>query len=76
MDYKKISNRELQVLRLAALENGEIANILNIGKTTVKQYFERAFVKLGVTNRRQAIIKVLRLGLMKPEQFIVGYTKE
>ncbi len=76
MDYKKISKRELQVLRLAALENSDIAEILNIGKTTVKQYFERAFVKLGVTNRRQAIIKVLRLGLMKPEQFILGYSKE
>ena len=72
---KKITNRELQVLKLAALETEEIASILNISKNTVKELMHRVCLKLSVKNRRQAIVKTIRLGLVEANNFIVGFER-
>lgn len=72
---KKITNREMQVLKLAALETSDIADILNISKYTVKELLRRIQAKLGVKNRRQAIVKVIRLGLLEANNFVVGYER-
>ncbi len=72
---KKITNREMQVLKLAALETADIADILNISKYTVKELLRRIQNKLGVKNRRQAIVKVIRLGLLEANNFVVGYER-
>lgn len=72
---KKITNREMQVLKLAALETTDIADILNISKYTVKELLRRIQAKLGVKNRRQAIVKVIRLGLLEANNFVVGYER-
>ena len=72
---RKITNREMQVLKLAALETADIADILNISKYTVKELLRRIQTKLGVKNRRQAIVKVIRLGLLEANNFVVGYER-
>lgn len=70
-----ITQRELQVLRLAALDDNYIAERLDITIPTVKEYFKRIYTKLRCGNRRQAIIKAIRLCLVKPEQFVLVETK-
>lgn len=73
---KMITERELQVIRLAALQQNKIAEILNIKVSTVKTTSQRLCIKLGVKTRLQAVIKLLRLGYLQPNQFVVGYEKE
>lgn len=50
--YKKISNREIEVLRYlsSGRKNKEIAKILNIDEKTISTYKLRLLTKLNVTN--------------------------
>jgi DNA-binding NarL/FixJ family response regulator len=50
--YKKISNREIEVLRYlsSGRKNKEIAQILNIDEKTISTYKLRLLTKLNVTN--------------------------
>lgn len=73
---KIITERELQVIRLSALRVNKIAELLGIKPSTVKTITQRACIKLGVRSRTQAMIKLLRLGLLQPNQFVIGYEKE
>lgn len=73
---KIITERELQVIRLAALQQNQIAELLNIKVTTVKSTCRNVCIKLGVKTRLQAIIKMLRLGLLQPSQLVISYQKE
>ena len=63
---KPITRREIEVLQwvYSGKTNWEIANILDISHTTVKNHVQNIIRKLGVENRRQAAIKALRLGLI------------
>lgn len=70
---KKITQRELQVLRLAALEDKDIARVLKISTNTVKELMQRVYNKMGVKNRTQAVVKAQRLGFLNPSQFPIGY---
>lgn len=72
---KTLTNRELQVLRLVALTDDDISHILRISKYTVQEHIRRIFRKLGVERRTQAIIKVTRLGLLKPDNFPISYER-
>jgi DNA-binding NarL/FixJ family response regulator len=67
-----ISERELDVLRQAAtgLTNKAIAVELEISSRTVQNHLANIFVKLGVENRTEAVLKAIQMGLMKmdPEQ--------
>ena len=53
------SNRELEVLKLMKenFSNKQIANALYISEKTVKRHCGNLFKKLGVNNRREAVIK-------------------
>ena len=57
--------RELEVLKLVALgkTNQEIAEGLFISKATAKVHVRRVIAKLGVSDRTQAVVRALELGL-------------
>ena len=65
----RLSPRELEVMELVAqgLRNSEIAGKLGIYLGTVKNYTSRAYEKLGVEGRAQAIIKMLQSGILEKE---------
>ena len=72
MPYEVLTQRELQVLQLAAdgLSNKETAGELVISEKTVKNHTANIFSKLHVNDRTQAILYGLRKGLitMPPDQ--------
>lgn len=61
-----LAPREREVLALVAggLTNRQIAEQLQVGEETVKTYLERAFAKLGVSRRAEAVEAAHRLGLL------------
>jgi transcriptional regulator EpsA len=63
---KPITRREIEVLQWlhTGKTNWEIALILGISHTTVKNHVQNIIRKLGVENRRQAGIKGMRLGFI------------
>ena len=62
---KKLSERELDVLRLIAIgqADGEIANSLSLSEGTVRNYVSGILTKLEVSDRTQAAVMALRHGL-------------
>ncbi len=74
MPYEQLTQRELQVLQLAAdgLNNKEIANRLVISEKTVKNHIANIFAKLNVNDRTQAILYALRKGLVAMSPGDVG----
>jgi DNA-binding NarL/FixJ family response regulator len=60
--------REVDVLRLLASEmsNKQIAAVLGVRPTTVKNHAQRIFTKLGVHNRRDAVAVARATGLASP----------
>jgi DNA-binding NarL/FixJ family response regulator len=62
----ELSARERQVLSLLAAGkcNKEIAAELNIAEITVKCHLSMTFLRLGVTDRTQAVIAAVRRGLV------------
>jgi DNA-binding NarL/FixJ family response regulator len=62
----QLSDREREVLRLLAtgVSNTEIAQTLFLSEGTVKNYVSALFSKLGVTDRTQAAILAIRVGLV------------
>jgi DNA-binding NarL/FixJ family response regulator len=61
-----LSPREREVIRLVAdgKTNREIAEALGVGEQTVKTVLGRAFVKLAVRRRADAVSEATRLGLL------------
>lgn len=61
-----LSPREREILRLIAegATNVEIAERLGLGRETVKTMLYRAFEKLGVHRRSEAVAEAQRLGLL------------
>jgi DNA-binding NarL/FixJ family response regulator len=61
-----LSPREREILRLVAggATNLEVAGTLGIGRETVKTMLYRAFEKLGVRRRSEAVSEAQRLGLL------------
>lgn len=62
-----LSEREIEVLTWAAQGKSvnAIATILDLSPDTVKTYSKRIYAKLGVSDRVGAVVKALRLGLVK-----------
>ena len=70
LDQEKIdslTNRELEVLKLAALGhfNKDIASILSITERTVKNHLSSVFQKIDCTDRTQAAIFCIRNGVVR-----------
>jgi len=64
-----LTDRELKVLRLLTLgkTNREVAKDLRISLSTAKKHVERIIAKLKVSDRTQAAVKAIELGLL-PDQ--------
>ena len=64
-----LTNRESDVLDLLrqGLENKKIALELGLSQGTVRNHISSILQKLGVTNRTQAVIRALHLGLLEDE---------
>ena len=62
----EVSKRELSVLIhvAAGKSNKQIGNLLGISAQTVRNHMSRIFVKLGVSNRTEAVMRAVRLGLL------------
>ena len=65
----QLTAREYDVLRLVVQgqTNGEIAHDLRISRSTVKAHVEHILDKLGVSDRTQAAVRAVELGLVASE---------
>ncbi len=63
---ESLSERELEVLRLAASgsNNREIAEQLVLAVGTVKNHLSKIFAKLGVRDRMQAVVRAREIGIL------------
>ena len=70
VDGESLSDRELEVLRLAArgLSNAGIAQELDLSSRTVQVHLTHIFAKLGVGSRTEAVITALRRGWFSLEE--------
>lgn len=66
-DIPTLSQREIEVLTWVARGKSvsAIATILGLSPETVKTYSKRIYAKLDVTDRVAAVVKALRLGLVR-----------
>ncbi len=62
-----LTPRELEVLGLVqwGRSNREVAEELFISRGTVKRHIENIMAKLGVSDRTQAVVKALQLGILE-----------
>jgi DNA-binding NarL/FixJ family response regulator len=63
----QLSPREREVLQLLAqgLTNREIARTLTVSASTIKIHVEHILAKLGVSDRTQAAVRAIELGLLQ-----------
>ena len=66
---EELTPRELEVLALLSQgkTNPQIAETLVISRATAKVHVERIIRKLGVSDRTQAVVRAIELGLVGPE---------
>lgn len=63
-----LTPREVQLLALLAsgLSNREIASVMFIAESSAKTYLKRIYRKIDVSNRAQATLRAVELGLVGP----------
>ena len=61
-----LTEREIEVLQLAARNHSSesIAEELHLRPATIKRHFERAYDRLGVSDRAAAVAEAMRRGLI------------
>ena len=66
LDRPSLTPQQLKVLSLIAegMDNAAIASALSVSRNTVKTHVREIFLKLGVSDRTQAAIRALRLGIV------------
>lgn len=67
---ERLTAREAEILRYLSvgLNTRDIAGTLTIAPKTVRSHVSNLFRKLGVSNRTEAVIKAIRLGLVVVDQ--------
>lgn len=60
-----LSEREREILSLAALNNEEIGRKLHLSRWTVQRYFADMFKKTGCRNRTELVLKALKNNVIK-----------
>jgi len=65
----QLSPREIEVLKLvgSGQKNKEIGESLNLVESTVKVHLASIFMKLGVSDRTQAVLAGIRRGIIHLE---------
>lgn len=65
-DAEALSPREIEILQLAgaSMLNSEIGASLGLAESTVKWYWQKIYVKMGVHRRSLAVQQARRMGLM------------
>jgi DNA-binding NarL/FixJ family response regulator len=63
---QRVAERELQVLELLArgFNYREIADLMDVSKSTIETYVKRLYRKLHVNSRSEAVFEAQRLGIM------------
>jgi len=69
---EKLSERELNVLKLLCFKRPEIAKKLFISTTTVNAHICHIYEKLYVHTREQALIKALKKGIITIDEVITN----
>jgi DNA-binding NarL/FixJ family response regulator len=66
--FRALTNREREVLAAIAhgMNNAQIAESLFLSEATVKTHVHRILMKLGLTDRAQAVVAAYSGGLVKP----------
>jgi DNA-binding NarL/FixJ family response regulator len=66
----QLTSREHDVLKLLAdgLSAAEIGAQIHLSESTVKSHLAKIYQKLGVTNRAQALVTAMRVGLLSSMQ--------
>jgi two-component system NarL family response regulator len=66
VSYPELSAREIAVLEMVAkgLSNREIGTALTLAEDTVKTHLKRIFVKLGVSDRTEAVLLAVQRGIL------------
>ncbi|WP_203335393.1 response regulator transcription factor [Nocardioides limicola] len=67
MTGPQVTEREREVLMLLAdgLSAGEIAGQLYMSESTVKTHISSIYTKLGASNRAQALVTAIRMGMLE-----------
>ncbi len=84
MDRLTLTDRQKQILCLACYTNGDIARILNIAHSTVKNHFNVIYKSLGLggvlptprARRTVAITTALRHGIIALSEIALGDVPE
>ena len=68
--YSILSSREREILIQVGrgMTNQDIAKLLHMSIGNIKGFIHTACNKLRVANRRQAVIKSMRLGILTPQE--------